>query len=47
VVIFSGIMNATRYTDIVDGALIPFIEGRYPTSHHFQQDNDPKHESMG
>ena len=45
VVIFSGIMNATRYTDILDGALVPFIEGHYPTSHRFQQDNDPKHTS--
>ena len=44
-VIFSGIMNATRYTDILDGALVPFIEGHYPTSHRFQQDNDPKHTS--
>ena len=45
VVIFSGITNATRHTDILDGALIPFIEGHYPTNHRFQQDNDPKHTS--
>ena len=42
---FSGFMNATRYTDILDGALVPFIEGHYPISHRFQQDNDPKHTS--
>ena len=37
-------MNVTRYTDILDGALVPFIEGHYPSSHRFQQD-DPKHAS--
>ena len=36
VVIFSGILNGMHYTDILDGALIPFIEGHYPTSHCFQ-----------
>ena len=35
-------MNATRYTDILDASLVPFIEGHYP---RFQQDNDPKHTS--
>ena len=42
-VIFTGIMNATRYTDIVDASLVPFITAHYPTGHRFQQDNDPKH----
>ena len=42
VVIFTGIMNATRYTDILDATLVPFIEGHYPHGHRFQQDNDPK-----
>ena len=42
VVIFTGIMNATRYTNILDAAL---IEGHYPHGHRFQQDNDPKHTS--
>lgn len=41
VVIFTGIMNATRYTDILDA------EGHYPDGHRFQQDNDPKHASRG
>ena len=45
VVIFTGIMNATRYTDILDASLIPFLENHYPAGHRFQQDNDPKYTS--
>ena len=45
VVIFTGILTATRYTDILEAALIPFIEDHYPEYHRFQQDNDPKHTS--
>ena len=45
IVMFTGIMNATRYTDILDAALIPFIRDHYTHHHRFQQDNDPKHTS--
>ena len=45
VVIFIGILTATRYTDILDATILPFIEEHYPTHHHFQQDNDSKHMS--
>ena len=37
IIIFTGIMNATRHTDILDAALVPFIEGHYPRGHRFQQ----------
>ena len=43
IVMFAGIMNATRYTDILDTALIPYLEKHFPHSHRFQQDKDPKH----
>ena len=43
--IFSGILTATRYTDILDAALIPLLESKFTDGHRFQQDNDPKHTS--
>ena len=47
VVISTGILTATRYTDILDAALLPFIEEHYPTHHCFQLDNDPKQPADG
>ena len=45
VAIFTGIMIATRYTQILDKALLPFLSDHYADGHRFQQDNDPKHTS--
>ena len=42
IIIFTGIMTATRYTDILDVGLVRFISEKYPDSHRFQQDNDQK-----
>ena len=38
-------MNAELYVDILRTSLLPFIRTTYPNSHHFMQDNDPKHTS--
>ena len=43
--IFSGIMNSTIYTEILRHHLLPFIADKFPESHRFMQDNDPKHAS--
>jgi hypothetical protein len=45
IVIFDGIMTATRYGDILSAALLPFIQMAYPDGHRLYQDNDPKHAS--
>lgn len=44
-VMFSGIMNATRYAVVLENGLVPFIEDNYARGHRLQQDNDPKHTS--
>ena len=41
--IFEGIMNARLYVQILESALLPFIDTVYPDGHRFMQDNDPKH----
>ena len=43
IAIFTGIMTATRYTKILDAALLPFKKDVFPSGFRFQQDNDPKH----
>ena len=45
IVMFTGIMNAQRYTQILDKGLIPFLRKYFPDGHRLQQDNDPKHNS--
>jgi len=45
VVIFTETLTATRYTKILDAALLSFLRKHFPhrRRHRFQQDNDPKH----
>lgn len=40
VVIFTGILTATRYVDILEAGLLPFLELAYPEGHRYMQDND-------
>ena len=44
-VMFGGVMNATRYGDILSASLVPFVQKTYPDGHRLYQDNDPKHTS--
>ena len=47
VVMFTGIMDAVCYVDILDVSLVPFIADRFSdeSGHRFQMDNDSKHRS--
>lgn len=38
-------MDAILYVQILDQALLPFLEQVYPEGHRFMLDNDPKHTS--
>ena len=42
-VMFTGIMTATKYGDILTASLVPFLRKHYPNGHRLYQDNDPKH----
>ena len=44
-IMFSGIMTATRYGDISSVSLVPFLQKSYPNGHRLYQDNDLKHTS--
>ncbi len=46
IVLFTGTMVSTIYTDILSVALLPFLAEKFPAGHQFQQDNDPKHEQV-
>lgn len=41
--LFTGIMNAQRYIDILTINLLPAAHRRFGNNWRFQQDNDPKH----
>lgn len=44
--IFTGMMNAEFYVQILRQFLLPFIQNKFPDEEHrFMQDNDPKHVS--
>ena len=38
-------MEATKYTEILEQTLLPFIDDVYPDGHKLMADNDPKHTS--
>ena len=42
---FDGTMDTQLYIDILRSSLKPFIDGVFPDSHRFIEDNDPKYTS--
>ena len=44
-VMFTGIMNAIKYGQILETGLVPFLRTCFPDGARLQQDNDPKHSS--
>ena len=45
IIIFTGILVATKLTKIFETGLIPFVQKVFPAHHRLMQDNDPKHSS--
>ena len=45
VVMFTGIMDAIGFGEIVDLSLVPFIAEYFSGGHCFKMDNDPKHQN--
>ena len=45
IVLFSEIMNAIKYGDILSASILPHIRKSYPEGHRLYQDIDPKHTS--